>query len=111
MNSLANAAFVKEGLRKVTNVIVPLNDSGTGSALYCVHCITGVATGFRFMAQMLGPRHRFYGIQTPTKKRNAEFASSIESISHITLKTSSNFSPREALYWAIMGRLWGDYRT
>ena len=93
MNRLANAAFVKEGLRKVTNVIVPLNDSGTGSAFYCVHCITGVATGFRFMAQMLGPQHRFYGIQTPTKKRNAEFASSIESISQYYVDDLIKFQP------------------
>jgi hypothetical protein len=81
MEVLARAAFIKEALRKVPDVILPLNDSGTGTPIYCVHCVTGVATGFRFMAQMLGPQQRFYGIQTPTQKRNAGFASSIESIS------------------------------
>jgi hypothetical protein len=30
---------------------------------------------------MLGPEQKFYGIQTPTDKRNAEFISSIKSIS------------------------------
>jgi thioesterase domain-containing protein len=93
MNKLANAAFVAEALRKVTDVIVPLNDSGTASAFYCVHCLTGAATGFRFMAQMLGPQHRFYCIQTPTKKRNAEFVSSIESISQYYVDDLIKFQP------------------
>jgi thioesterase domain-containing protein len=93
MNKLANAAFVAEALRRVTEVIVPLNDSGTGSAFYCVHCLTGVATGFRFMAQMLGPQHRFYGIQTPTKKRNAEFVSSIESVAKYYVDDLIKFQP------------------
>ena len=93
MNKLANAAFVAEALRKVTDVVVPLNDSGTGPAFYCVHCVTGVATGFRFMAQMLGPQHRFYGIQTPTMKRNAEFASSIESIAKYYVDNLIKFQP------------------
>jgi hypothetical protein len=70
MNKLAHAAFAREVLRKVTDVILPLNDSGTGSAFYCVHPITGAATNFCPMAKMLGPKQRFYGIQTLTKKRN-----------------------------------------
>jgi thioesterase domain-containing protein len=93
MNALANAAFGREVLRKVTDVILPLNDRGTGSAFYCVHDLTGMATGFRFMAQMLGPKQRFYGIQVPTKKRNAEFASSIESISQYYADELIKFQP------------------
>ena len=93
MKKLANAAFGKEALRKVTNVILPLNDSGTGPAFYCVHCVSGVATGFRFMAEMLGPQQRFYGIQTPTRKRNVEFASSIESISQYFVEDLIKFQP------------------
>ena len=93
MNMLANAAFVSEALRRVTDVILPLNDSGTGSAIYCVHCITGVASSFRFMAQMLGPQQSFYGIQTPTKKRNAKFASSIEAISQYYVDSLIKFQP------------------
>lgn len=97
MNKLANTAFVAEALRKVTDVIVPFNVSGTGSAFYCVHCVTGVATGFRFMAQMLGPQLGFYGIQTPTKKRNAEFAASIESISQYYVDNLIEFQPEGSL--------------
>jgi thioesterase domain-containing protein len=93
LKSLANAGFAKEALRKVTDVILPLNDSGTGPAFYCVHDITGIATGFRFIAEMLGPRQRFYGIQAPTKKRNAEFASSIESISQYYVDDLIKFQP------------------
>jgi thioesterase domain-containing protein len=93
MKRLANAGFAKEALRKVTDVILPLNDSGTGSAFYCVHDITGIATGFRFIAEMLGPQQRFYGIQTPTRKRNTEFASSIESISQYYVDELIGFQP------------------
>ena len=78
MNKLAQVAFGREVLRKVVDVILPLNDRGTGLALYCVHPITGAATNFRFLAQMLGPKRRLFGIQTPTAKRNAEFPCSIE---------------------------------
>jgi hypothetical protein len=55
INQLANAAFTREVLRKVNEVILPLNDRGSGPAFYCIHSITGAATDFRFMAQMLGP--------------------------------------------------------
>jgi len=93
MKRLANAGFAREALRKVTDVILPLNDSGAGSAFYCVHDITGMATGFRFLAEMLGPQQRFYGIQTPTKNRNAEFVSSIESISQCYVDYLIEFQP------------------
>jgi thioesterase domain-containing protein len=81
MNKLAHIAFGREVLRKVNDIILPLNDSGAGLAFYCVHSITGSATDFRFLARMLGPEQKFFGIQVPTEKRNAEFASSIESLS------------------------------
>jgi thioesterase domain-containing protein len=93
MNKLANTAFKNEVLRRVTDVIVPLNDSGTGSAFYCVHSVTGVATNYRFLAQMLGPQQRFYGIQSPTAKRNAEFACSIESMSQYYVDELIKFQP------------------
>jgi thioesterase domain-containing protein len=93
MNALANAAFAREVRRKVTDVILPLNDNGTGPAFYCVHSITGAATGFCPMAKMLGPKQRFFGIQTPTNKRNAEFASSIETISRYYVDRLTSFQP------------------
>jgi thioesterase domain-containing protein len=40
---------------------------------------------------MLGPKQRFYGIQTPTKKRNAEFGSSIETISQYYVDCLTSF--------------------
>jgi thioesterase domain-containing protein len=94
MKKLAHFAFGQEVLRKVTNVIQPLNDRGSGPAFYCVHSITGAITDFRYMAQMLGPGQKFYGIQTPTKKRNAEFAGSIESISRYYVERLIEFQPR-----------------
>jgi hypothetical protein len=81
LQKLAHFAFGQEVLRKVTNVIQPLNDRGTATAFYCVHSITGSITNFSSMAQMLGSGRKFYGVQAPTNKRNAEFAGSIELIS------------------------------
>lgn len=93
INQLANAAFTREVLRKVNDVILPLNDYGSGPAFYCVHSIAGAGTDFRFMAQMLGPNQRFYGIQTPTKKRNAEFPISVESVSEYYVDRLVKFQP------------------
>jgi thioesterase domain-containing protein len=93
MEKLINLAFKREVIRKVTNVILPLNDVGCGSAFYCVHAIGGVATEFRHMARMLGPEQRFYGIQAPTDKRNAEFVSSIKSISQHYVDELVKFQP------------------
>jgi len=93
MNKLAQVAFGREALRRVVDVILPLNDSGAGIALYCVHPITGVATNFRFLAQMLGPGRRLFGIQTPTAKRNVEFPCSIESIGQYYVDRLVKFQP------------------
>jgi thioesterase domain-containing protein len=93
IDQLAHAAFGKEVLRKVTNVIMPINDIGTGPAFYCVHSITGMATNLHILAKMLGPQQRFYGIQTPTTKRNAAFACSIESISQYYVDELVKFQP------------------
>jgi thioesterase domain-containing protein len=93
MKKLAHAAFGREVLRKVTDVVLPLNDVGEGPPFYCVHSITGVATSFGSLAEMLGPKQRFYGIQTPTKKRNAEFASSIAAMSEYYVEELIRFQP------------------
>jgi thioesterase domain-containing protein len=93
INQLANAAFTREVLRKVNEVILPLNDQGSGPAFYCIHSITGAATDFRFMAHMLGPNQRFFGIQTPTRKRNADFPVSIEAISEYYVDSLIKFQP------------------
>jgi thioesterase domain-containing protein len=42
---------------------------------------------------MLGPKQKFYGIQAPTDKRNAEFVSSIESISQYYVNELVKFQP------------------
>ena len=93
MERLINLAFKREVIRKVTDVILPLNDVGCGPAFYCVHAIGGVATDFRHMARMLGPKQKFYGIQAPTDKRNAEFVSSIKSISQYYVDELVKFQP------------------
>jgi thioesterase domain-containing protein len=93
MEQLFATAFSREALHKVNSVIMPLNDIGDGPSFYCVHPITGVATDFRFLAQALGPRQKFFGIQAPTEKRNAAFSCSIESISEYYVEALEKFQP------------------
>jgi thioesterase domain-containing protein len=93
MEELIKLAFKREVIRKVTDVILPLNDVGCGPAFYCVHAIVGVATDFRHMARMLGPKQKFYGIQAPTDKRNAAFVSSVKSISQHYVDELVKFQP------------------
>ncbi len=97
MEKLINLAFKREVIRKVTDVILPLNDVGSDPAFYCVHAIGGVAADFRHMARMLGPKQKFYGIQAPTDKRNAEFVSSIKSISQHYVDELVKFQPEGPL--------------
>jgi thioesterase domain-containing protein len=93
MEVLINSAFKREVIRKVTDVILPLNDAGCGPAFYCVHAIGGVATVYRDIARMLGPKQKCYGIQTPTDKRNAEFVGSIKSIGQHYVDELVKFQP------------------
>jgi thioesterase domain-containing protein len=100
MKRLAHGAFSREVLRKVRDVIFPLNDQGTGPAIYGVHSITGVATNFIPIAALLGPDQLFFGVQTPTSKRTEQFARSIEEISAEYLERLSEFQPEGDLVFA-----------
>jgi len=82
-------------------MLLPLNDVGCGAAFYCVHAIGGVAADFRHMARMLGPEQRFDGIQAPTEKRNAEFVSSIKSISQHNVDELVKFQPKRPFFWVV----------
>src|SRR5579871_253286 len=99
MEALINIAFKREVIRKVKDVILPLNDIGSGPPFYCVHSLGGAATEFRHMARMLGPRQKFYGIQAPTDKRNAEFGASIREMSRYYVDELMNFSRKTASCW------------
>ncbi len=93
MEALINIAFKREVIRKVKDVILPLNDIGSGPPFYCVHSLGGAATEFRHMARMLGPQQKFYGIQAPTDKRNAEFGASIREMSRYYVDELMKFQP------------------
>ncbi len=93
METLIGLAFKREVIRKVSNVIAPLNDVGSGASFYCVHSIGGGATEFQYLARMLGPNQRFYAIQAPTKRRNAEFAGSIQAMSSYYVDELVKFQP------------------
>ncbi len=93
VRELANIAFSREVTRKVVDAILPLNDVGSGPSFYCVHSVTGGATDFSSMAEMLGQSCKFYGIQAPTAKRNAAFAASIEHLSQFYANRLNEFQP------------------
>jgi thioesterase domain-containing protein len=93
ITELANIAFGREITRRVVDCILPLSDIGNGQAVYFVHSVTGSATDFRYLAQMLSPTYRFYGIQAPTQKRNAAFAASIEQIGKFYANRLNEFQP------------------
>lgn len=93
MEKLIGLAFKREVLRRVTDVIAPLNDIGHGPSFYCVHSIAGVATEFQSLVRMLGPDQRFYGIQVPTDRRNAGFARSIKEMSRYYVDELVKFQP------------------
>ncbi len=96
MEALINSAFKREVIRKVEDVILPLNDIGFGPSFYCVHSIGGGATEFQHMARMLGPKQNFYGVQVPTNRRNAEFGRSIKEMSRYYVDELVKFQPKGA---------------
>lgn len=98
MEALINIAFKREVVRNVKDIILPLNDSGSGPPFYCVHSLGGAATEFRDMARMLGPKQNFYGIQTPTNKRSAEFGASIREMSRYYVDELVKFQPQGAFF-------------
>ena len=55
-----------------------MNERGDGPAFDRVHSVGGEAINFRHLSRLLGPEQRFYGITLGW--RNAQFASSIESM-------------------------------
>jgi thioesterase domain-containing protein len=93
METLINLAFKREVIRKVKDVILPLNDVGSVPSLYCVHSIVGIGAEYRDLARMFGPGQNFYSIQVPTDKRNAEFARSIKTMSQHYVEELVQFQP------------------
>ena len=62
---------------KNSKPIVRLAGHGNGTPIYLVHAIGGDVGFFAPFAEMIGDGRVTYGIQVPTHKVNAEFASSI----------------------------------
>jgi acyl transferase domain-containing protein/thioesterase domain-containing protein/NADPH-dependent curcumin reductase CurA/NAD(P)-dependent dehydrogenase (short-subunit alcohol dehydrogenase family)/acyl carrier protein len=79
--------------RKVFNVIVPLNDKGSGRALYFVHSLGGEVASFRHLARHLGGDWRLYGVQVPPDRQNAGFATSIEAMAKHYVEALVAFQP------------------
>ena len=99
MEVLINSAFKREVIRRVVDVILPLNDIGDGPPFYCIHAVAGVATEFQYLVRMLGPNQKFYAIQVPTAMRNADLARSIEEMSKYYVLESDEFSAAPSRAW------------
>ena len=74
--------------------LVPLASDGDGPVLYCVHAVVGEAMSFRYLAGLLGPEQRVYGIQVPPEQRTAEFASSMEAMARYYVQELTAFQPQ-----------------
>jgi acyl transferase domain-containing protein/NADPH:quinone reductase-like Zn-dependent oxidoreductase/thioesterase domain-containing protein len=74
-------------------VLVPLNEQGSGLALFCVHSMGGEVMSFRHLCRLLGPEQRFYGLAPTPALRNTDFASSIESMARHYVDALVAFQP------------------
>src|SRR5207245_11797510 len=54
------AAFLRETSPKQSSFLVPLNETGSGPAFFCVHSVGGDVMDFRHLATRLGPDAKFY---------------------------------------------------
>ena len=76
----ALAQYLRRNKPNQTPTVIPLNEKGSGPAIYCLHTIGGDLAAFRHLVRALGPETNFYGIQAPSDKVHADFARSIERI-------------------------------
>ena len=90
------AKLIREGGPGRSAAIIPLNDQGTGPAIYCLGPVGGDVHSLRFLAAALGPHQRFFGLQPPPDKRNASFASSIEAVATYYAEELTAFQPEGA---------------
>ena len=74
--------------------LVPLNDTRSGPAFFCVHSVGGDVMAFRHLAKRLAPDSKFYGIQVPPEKRVPEFASSVETMARQYVDELLAFQPQ-----------------
>jgi len=76
----ALAEYVRRARTDRASTVIPLNQKGSGPAIYCLHTIGGDLAAFRHLVRALGPEINFYGIQAPPDKVRSDFAQSIERI-------------------------------
>jgi thioesterase domain-containing protein len=91
---------------KNAKTIVPLGGQGDGTPLYCVHSISGEVTSFNRMAEKVGTDRRIYGIQAPSDKMSAEFASSVPALASHYVEALTALQPEGPLMlggWSVGG--------
>jgi acyl transferase domain-containing protein/thioesterase domain-containing protein len=73
--------------------VIPLNDKGSGPAIFCLHTMGGDLAAFRHLVRALGPEQNFFGIQAHPEQVPADFANSIERIAAYYVSEMVAFQP------------------
>ena len=74
--------------------VTPLNNKGSGPAIYCLHSIGGDLAVFRHLVRALGPEINFYGIQAHPEKVSPDFAGSVERVAAFYVSELLAFQPQ-----------------
>ncbi|MBW4025094.1 MAG: hypothetical protein HIU92_18530 [Proteobacteria bacterium] len=80
--------------------IVPFNQIGGDPPIYCVHPIAGDVSTFQTLADALRSAQRFFGIQVPQSKMNAEFCTTIQDVARHHVAEVCRFQPEGPLILA-----------
>ncbi|SAK70234.1 non-ribosomal peptide synthetase [Caballeronia calidae] len=89
-------------------MILPFRTSGTRPALFCVHPVGGLAWSYSGLANVIGPDHPIYGLQTPVLSQAGYAPASIEEIaSHYVarIRQVQPLGPYRLLGWSFGGLL------
>jgi len=89
----ALAEYLRSAKPDRVPTVVPLNDKGSGPAIFCLHTMGGDLAAFRHLVRALGPGQNFYGIQAHPEQVPADFTNSIERIASYYVNELIAFQP------------------
>ena len=89
----ALAEYLRDAKPDRAPTVIPLNDKGSGPAIFCLHTMGGDLAAFRHLVRALGPGQNFYGIQAHPEQVPADFANSIERIAAYYVTELVAFQP------------------
>ena len=89
----ALAEYLRDAKPDRAPTVIPLNEKGSGPAIFCLHTMGGDLAAFRHLVRALGPGQNFYGIQAHPEQVPADFANSIERIAAYYVNELIAFQP------------------